>query len=454
MTRLDKAAFVLCCAALIFSTIAYGGVHQPVIAIFYFLVTLAGIATAVYRFKCGDIELFVEPTQLPLVFAAVYALLQIVPFGSITAASTLEGIPRTLSLDPYATWTTACQLIALSIFFTVLLFSLNSAARIRRFTFVIGIFSFGFAFFAILQSILSPDKIYGIYDVSYGAPFGSFVNRNSFAAYMEMTVALPLGLLFTGAVKKDKRLLVITAIVLMGVALLLCRSRGGFVAFIVEIILLFIFTRGGETKKGVWVRAFSIALLVIAIITGSVFVGGDTSLTRFADTAASEDFSTQRSHIWTISTKVITDNLPFGAGFGAFAVAYTKYDDGSGLSRVEQAHNDYLQVAADAGIPGILIGLLFLFLLFRHGRQALKINNTFRRGIALGALAGCSAVLVHSIFDFVLHVTAVALLFISLLALLSTSRREYADDIEDEVTHKRTRRRRQTDVGKAIPNSR
>ena len=444
MTELNKAAFALCCAALLFTTVAYGGVHQPIIAIFYVLVILAGGAFAINGFKTGELELPFEPLQLPLILAAAYALVQLLPFGAYNAASSLAGIPRAITLDPYATWVSACQFVAISIYFAVLLFGLNSVSRIRRFTVLIGTFAFVFAFFAILQSVLSADKIYGIYDVSYGAAFGSFVNRNNFAAYMEMTAALPLGLLFAGAVTKDKRLLVVTAIVVMGVALLLCGSRGGLVAFFAEIVLLFFLTRPSQTRRGTFLRAASIGLLVIAIVAGSILVGGDTSLTRFADTAGSQDFSTQRSHIWSVTIKVITEHLPLGAGFGAFAVAYTKFDDASGLARVEQAHNDYLQVVADAGLPGILIGLLFLFLFFRQGRRAAKIANTYRRGIAFGAFAGCFAVLVHSIFDFVLHVTAVALMFVSLLALLSASGRSFDDDVDAEVDPGRRKHRRRS----------
>jgi O-antigen ligase len=437
---MNKTAFVLCIIALVFTTVAYGGVHTPIIAVFYLLIVVAGIASAADGFFEGRLAISRELLQLPLLAAACYAVIQIVPLGSYDSESALSGIPRTVSLDPHSTWVTACQLIAISVFFAVLLNSFDTVARIRRFTTVLGVFAFGFAFFAILQSVLSPDKIFGIYDVSNGTPFGSFVNRNNFAAYMEMTTALPLGLLFAGAVAKDKRLLLITAIVLMGVALLLCRSRGGLVAYAAEIILLFFLTRRTGTGKGNLLRVASIALLVIAVVAGSIFVGGDTSLTRFADTAASSDFSTDRSHIWSVTTEVIREHFPLGAGFGAFAVAYTQFDESSGLARVEQAHNDYLQVIADAGLPGAMIGSLFLLLFFRKGREAAQITNNYRRGLAFGAFAGCFAVLVHSIFDFVLHVTAIALLFVSLLALLSAACRDHADDIPDENQYRRRKR--------------
>src|SRR5690606_22985692 len=156
----------------------------------------------------------------------------------------------------------------------------------------------------------------------------------------------------------------------------------------------------------------------------------DTSLSRIGgDQGDSKGVSSARTQIWKVTLGVIGDNLPLGAGIGAFGRAYTVHDDQSGLANVEQAHNDYLQVVADAGIPGILLGGCFLFMLFSMGFRAAKIENTFRRAAALGAFCGCFAILVHSIFDFVLHVTAVSVLFIILMPILSASGKKYADDI-------------------------
>jgi O-antigen ligase len=131
--------------------------------------------------------------------------------------------------------------------------------------------------------------------------------------------------------------------------------------------------------------------------------------------------------------------MPFGVGIGAYSVAYTPYDTYNGLARVEQAHNDYLQVLTDAGLVGLVIGAFFLFLLFRTGLRSVRVKNTFRRGVAVGALAGCFAVLVHSFFDFVLHTTAISILFLTLAAMTVASGREYADDEETVVRRKKRR---------------
>ena len=438
MTWANKLAFFLIAVIVIFTTVAYGAVHQPVLALFYLLVALTALLWAVDGLASGAVRFNRDPLPLALLAAAVYGFIQVIPFGTIADVAGISGVPRTLSLDIFATRLSAIHYVALFFFLSVLLVLLDSASRIRRLAGVITVFGFVYAFFAILQSVLSPTKIYGIYEAT--SPFGSFVNRHNYAAFVEMAVAVPMGLIFTGAIVKDKRLLYITAIALMGVSLLLSGSRGGLIAFLAEIIFLVLLTTGTKSRSNLALKLSLAVLLFVAVIAGAVFVGGETSLTRVADTATSGDLTTGRSNIWSVTLDVIKSNLPFGAGFGAFGVAYTPHDSMSGLERVEQSHNDYLQVLADAGIVGALIGLFFLFRLFVVGKSAAGIRNDYRRGIAFGALAGIFAILVHSIFDFVLHTTAISVMFLVLISMLLASRSSYADDVEDEP-HERSMHR-------------
>ena len=456
MSRLSKINYFLICVCVIVTTLIYGTVHQPVIALFYLAVALMVILWASDCLLSGTMRISRERLQVPLYAAAVYGFIQVIPFGSIIETAGVSDIPRTISVEPFSTQTTAIHYLALCFFFSVVLVYLDSAARLRKVVSVVTIFGFAFAFFAILQSVLSPNKIYGIYEVTFAQPFGSFVSRHNFAAYMEMAVSLPLGMMFVGAVRRDKKLLYTTAIILMGAALLLSGSRGGLVSLLAEIILLIILTTGRKGPKTLILKAGLAAALFAAVIGGAIFVGGDTSLTRVAETAVSQDVTTDRMHIWAVTVKVIAANLPFGAGFGAFAQGYTPFDTYSGLARVEQAHNDYLQVLADAGVVGLGIGLLFLYWFFRTGLLNASCSNVFRRGIATGAFAGCCAILVHSMFDFVLHTTAISILFLTLLAMMSSSGGEYADDIaefdDEHSRHRRaTRTRKDRDKTKHLP---
>ncbi len=426
------------CACVVGSTLAYGTVHQPTLALFYSVVAAMVVLWAIDGFRTGSYRYSRHPLQLPIYAAAAYAFIQIIPFGTVAATAGVNAIPRTISAAPFATETTGIHFLSIGIFFSLALVYLDTAGRLRRMVTLICIFGFIFSFYAILQSMLSPTRIYGIFERP--TPFGSFVNRHNYAAFIEMALAVPLGLMFVGAVPRDKKLLYITAIVLMGSSLLLSGSRGGFVAVTGELILLVILTTRFHGVKAIALKVSLSLLLAAAIVAGAVFVGGETSFTRFAETAASKDFTTNRTHIWQITLRVIGDNLPLGAGLGAFGYAYTPFDDFTGLERVEQAHNDYLQVLADAGLIGAAIGVYFLYVLIRQCRRSVKVGNTFRRGLAIGSSAGIFAVLVHSLFDFVLHTTAISLMFLTLMALTVAAGRKYPDDVADVQDKRRSRK--------------
>jgi O-antigen ligase len=434
----NKLIYFSICAAICLTTLAYGTVHQPVIALFYLSCGALAVFWAIDGFTSGNFRFSKSLLQIPFILTILYGIIQIVPFGSIAETAGLSGIPNTISLDPFATKNSIIQFAALLIYFSAALAFVDSTHRIRTLVLTITIFGFGFAFFAILQSFLSPTKIYGLYEPNIAAPFGSFVNRHNFAAFMEMAIALPLGLLFVGGIKADKRLIYVTAVVLMGVALILSGSRGGLVSLVATIVFLLILTTKTRSAGSIVLKGVLAIALIGVIIFGASLIGGESSLTRFAETAASNDITSNRGHIWATTLNVIKSNVIFGNGMGAFGVAYTSFDSLSGVERVEQAHNDYLQVAADAGLIGLIIGLIFLGILFRQGWQNTKTENLFRKGVVVGALAGCFSILVHSLFDFVLHTIAISLLFVILAALVIVCGKKQPDDIE--VSEKKRRK--------------
>lgn len=440
MTWANRITFVLVCFTMAFVTVAYGGVHQPILVLFYTLIAVMAILVAVDSIQVGAFRVDKSLLQVPLFAAAAYGMVQIIPFGKLAETAGVNSISRTISVDPFSTEVNAFHFFALAIFFAITLITLESEARIRKTVTVIIAFGFLFSFFAILQSFLSPNRIYGIYENRFAVPFGSFVNRHNFAAFIEMCLCVPLGMLFSGAVRRDRRLLFITAVSLMGIALILSGSRGGFVAMLSGLIVVAVLTRRYRGPKQAIIKAALAATLLLLIIGGAILVGGESSLTRFIETAQSGDISTNRFYIWAVTAKVVAANMPFGAGLGAFGVAFTPFDSNSGLERVEQAHNDYLQVASDAGLVGLLIGGVFLYWFVTTGMRNARTANRYRRGVVIGAFAGCTAVLVHSLFDFVLHTTAVSLLFLMLLGLVIAGGRKYPeDDSEDDHPNRRRR---------------
>lgn len=416
-TFASKAGFFLLCSIIVSTALFYGTVHQPLIALFYVLVGLMSLFWMWDSFSSGYLRIEKTWIQGILFLAAAYGFLQSVSFGT-TETGGVPGVSRTISYEPFATRMAALHFVFLGLFFCASMVFVEGRRKLGTLVSLITIFGFGFSFFAILQSVLSPNKIYGIYSSEFAVPFGSFVNRHNFAAYAEMCLSVPLGLLVADAIGKDKKLLYFTAIGVIGIALLLSGSRGGLVAAISGIAFLIFLLGRRQGKRSVLLKLGAAAVILGVVIAGAILVGGETSLNRFAETAASRDITTNRSQIWSVSLKMAGANLPFGVGLGAYGFAYSRYDSQNGMERVEQAHNDYLQVLTDGGLIGILLGAAFIVLLFRAGLEASKAHDKYLRGAAAGALAGCFAVFVHSLFDFVLHTTAVAVLFLSMCSLV------------------------------------
>jgi O-antigen ligase len=189
---------------------------------------------------------------------------------------------------------------------------------------------------------------------------------------------------------------------------------------------------------------------MLVLLGGVVLLGGEFSLTRFIDSVNTDDPSTGRIHFWSVTLEIIKAHPWLGTGLGAFGVIYTHYDSRNGLYRLEQAHNDYLQILSDTGFLGALLAFCFMILLFRYAFRRTKSRDVFRRGVALSAMGGCFAVLVHSMFDFTLHTTSNALLFLVLCALATMNGR-----IEQAPRKRRRRRSHSTDdLRSQIPDPR
>jgi O-antigen ligase len=184
--------------------------------------------------------------------------------------------------------------------------------------------------------------------------------------------------------------------------------------------------------------------MVVVAFGAVTWLGGENALTRLLGSINTDDPTTGRAHFWAVTVDIIKTHPLLGIGLGAFSVVYTGYDSRNGLFRLEQAHNDYLQVLSDGGIVGAALGLFFVISLFRLGFARRESHDDFRRGVATGALAGCFAVLVHSFFDFTLHTPSNALLFLILAGLATMNGR-----VENAPTPRRKRHRSESKVSTA-----
>lgn len=458
-TLASRFAFLMVCLAITLSALAYGTVHYWALAIFFLGGVTILILWLIDSWNLGTFRISRNVLQLPLLGMFLLGLFQLLPLRRPEDIG-IHSIPlvSSLSFDPYSTRLLLVQVAALGIYFAAVLVFTDTPKRLRLLVRTIGVFGFFLAIFGLTQSFTSPDKIYWMRELPQSQAFGPFINRHHFAGYMELALALPLGLVFTGAIEKEKRFIYIFAAGLMAVALIMTNSRGGIISLIAELFFL-VATMGlrrhrhkkrHEARppriKSAAMKAGLALALIVALFGGVVLLGGEDALTRVIGSVNTDDPTTGRAHFWSVTVDIIKTHPWIGTGLGAFGVVYTGYDSRSGMYRLEQAHNDYLQVLSDGGIIGAVIGLFFVVNLFRMGFTRRDSRDEFRRGVATGAMAGCFAVLVHSFFDFTLHTPANALLFLVLAALATMNGR-----VED--VHSRRKKRPRRRLGTTLPRT-
>lgn len=427
-SRLSSAIFVLLFVISIFATVVFGAVDTMtwvILAAMWAVLILLWIADS---WKGDGILLNTSSLQLPLLGLLAIGLVQLVPLGNGPSTH-----------DPFATRIFLVHLTVYATFFAACLTFVNNEGRLRKAVLTIIIFGAVMAFVGILQRLANPDAIYGLRQTAQAKGFGPFINQHHFAAFMEMTGGAALGSLFGRRTPRDRRVLLAIAVVVMGIAVVFTSSRGGILGFLAALAfvgLLNFFSgrwsgekkrendRAGASRQKAGIAAAGVALVMM--IFGSVLLlGGNEELFRGIGVSEIQDgVSNGRAHFWPIALHIFFEHPIIGAGFDAFGVAFTKFDSWNGVLRVEQAHNDYLQTLADAGIAGFTCVAGFIYLLFRKGLETIARNKGFRRDAAIGSLAGCFGILIHSFFDFPLRTPSNPFFFLLLCTIATVSVRQ------------------------------
>lgn len=435
-TRAGMFIFLLLLAIPIISTIAYGAVDPWAMSLLAVAVAIIILLWVRDAWQTGELRFSSNAIQLPVIGLIVVGLVQLLPLGSAGEASELLSAPvsNTLTLDPYATRFFVVRLAVNLVFFAAALTFINSRPRLQKTVVTIIVFGAAMAFFGILQRLANPEAIYGLRPTPQAIPFGPFVNQHHFAGFMEMTSGLALGLLFGMPAARDKKLLLAMAAIVMGMALIFTGSRGGLISFagVVAFAAIASFFLGarekkksgelhqGEGPRRTLLLATGGASVIILAAVAAVFFGGGDSFIRGTGLSENQaDISSGRFHFWSVGVQIFKERPLLGAGLDAFGVAFSEFDTRNGQFRVENAHNDYLQILADAGIIGFACVLAFILLLFRKSlRNVVSATDGFCRAASIGALSGCFGILVHSFFDFPLRTTSNGFFFL-LLAVIA-----------------------------------
>ncbi len=257
----------------------------------------------------------------------------------------------------------------------------------------------------------------------------TFVNPNSFATYAG------IGLLCTAAVLSDRsgdaagpfgirerlrflidefvprNAVVLACGMVLASALLLSLSRGGAAAAALGLVA-FVGLRaagrgvgwGSLTRRFVGPVLAGAALLILV---------GEGLERRLWDIGADWE---KRWQIYSLTVKAVDDAPLVGTGLGTYASVYRSHRTEEIRRGVRKAHNDYLELALELGVPA---AVLLVFAMAKLGLGCAGGVRARHRDAALPAVgaASCTLVGAHALVDFSLQIPAVAVTFALVLGV-------------------------------------
>ena len=342
-----------------------------------------------------------------------------------------------LSIAPEATAVVLGLFVALAL---LLVGSMRAMRDIRLEWFVSQLMGLGvaLALVGVVQQAFLDDKaplVYGFWKPQFGAaPYGPFINKNHFAGWMVMALPVVVGyayalflqaprpsrpdlggwLRWAATVDASRFMLVSTVGLAMSLSVVLTGSRSGLASMLVALaffsLAVWRSTYGGRS------RALAVSFLGVLVVGALAWGGADTLLERFARAPAELE---GRFAAWRDTRTIIADFPWFGTGLGTYGQAMLIYQTADRTSMYVQAHNDYLQIAAEGGLlvglPALVVAALIVLGIRR--RLTSGQDDLLTGWVRVGATAGLFGIAAQSCVEFSLQMPGNAVLCVVLMAI-------------------------------------
>ncbi len=454
---------------LIFAPLAYG-TTGPIAMTIVQTVVLSALLWVVVEAVLGRRKLYRPPGLLPLSLLGTLMLLQLLPLPpgllSLISPVTAQRYAETTWLLRPDAWMPLSfnvqrTLTAFFYFFTCLGFylfavqPLSSRRYLQKTVRILTTFAGLYALLSILEALLPNGRILWLlrpWPDYAGKPFGTYVNGNHFAGLMAML--LPVTVMhflvekpvtqygnwkerlidFCSDLRLGAYLITGFAALLTATSIFLSLSRGGILSSLgaMLILCLLLLWRRHYRRQALILVGFIVLLFFFVGIFGwsSIF----ESFARIRNLQG--DIYDGRLVFWRDCLPLFGDFPLLGTGFGSFIDSYPAYQSiDVGASVVDHAHNEYIELFAEGGLAGLLLALWALWSVLRGSWKAFaRRRDLFSVSLYLGSLAGCCALLLHSLTEFNLHIGANGLYFAFMVALLvscafSTARRGVSSEL-------------------------
>ena len=255
-----------------------------------------------------------------------------------------------------------------------------------------------------------------------GKAVGFFANADHLATLLVMTIpflaAIVAAARSTG-MQRYSAMIAIAAglglVVVVGIILNGSLAGYGLTVAVLASSTLIILPPGNRLR--LWVAALSAVLALSAVTVLETTPIGAGDLRAHATSAVNS-----RGEIFATTSQAVRDFMPLGSGLGSFQSVYQLYEQPGQVTPtfVIHAHDDYLEIALELGLAGILLVVLFLAWWAVVARRAWI--SAERGPFARAAAIASAAVLVHSLVDFPLRTAAISACFAMCLGLLADGR--------------------------------
>jgi O-antigen ligase len=387
------------CALLIFAVLAFGAVEEWSTFAFEAGAAVLFLVWAGKQFVSRQVKLSKNPLYPPALFFFVLVLAQV---GLRTSAY------------GYVTKYEVLQYVSYGIVLLIAAECVREEDARKKLALALIVFGALYAFFALAQELTSNGKIFWVYTPRFrGSIYGSYVNHDHYAGLMEMLVPIPFVLSMGHLLRGGKRALVGSCAVLMATTIFLSGSRGGMLAFVLEMALFAALTLRKGRSPRIALGLLAVCVLVLALL---IFLGRGQVLGRLGDLGPGIRLTMTKDSLRMFSKRPV-----WGWGLGTFPTVYPSYRSFYTNLFVNEAHNDYAQLLVETGLLGFGLMLWFLVRLYRCGLPtSRRWEFQWDGAVSLAALLGCTGILLHSFVDFNLQIPANAALFYVLCGLAAS----------------------------------
>src|SRR5712675_1259386 len=206
---------------LLFGPLAFGAVEPWSIFVLEAGAALLLLLWTARQAASGELSITGNPLFAPVVAFALLIGLQLVTGRT---AYRYESFSSALL---YCAYGMVCFLVAQV---------LRRTSHVRTITVMFSVYGFLLASFALLQSMSSTSKLYWLRTPRMGGwIYGPYVNHNHYAGLMEMLVPIPLVFSLTRGARGPRKIVAGIVAALMAGTIFLSGSRGGMLAFVVEM---------------------------------------------------------------------------------------------------------------------------------------------------------------------------------------------------------------------------